>query len=95
MMIRKAIKIKTISENEIKLKISSIYSDIGVVIQKDNQKVFMDSLSMVNFLIELETAFNIVIDTNSAQKLLGATPKITVNIIKNLIELKGGETYDK
>ncbi|WP_367365500.1 hypothetical protein [Pediococcus parvulus] len=55
----------------------------------------MDSLSMVNFLIELETAFNIVIDTNSAQKLLGATPKITVNIIKNLIELKGGETYDK
>ncbi|WP_367371241.1 hypothetical protein [Pediococcus parvulus] len=95
MMIRKAIKIKIISENEIKLKISSIYSDIGVVIQKDNQKVFMDSLSMVNFLIELETAFNIVIDTNSAQKLLGATPKITVNIIKNLIELKGGETYDK
>lgn len=95
MMIRKAIKIKTISETEIKLKISSIYSDIGVVIQKDNQKVFMDSLSMVNFLIELETAFNIVIDTNSAQKLLGATPKITVNIIKNLIELKGGETYDK
>ena len=50
---------------------------------------------MVNFLIELETAFNIVIDTNSTQKLLGATPKITVNIIKNLIELKGGETYDK
>lgn len=95
MMIRKAIKIKTVSENEIKLKISSIYSDIGVVIQKDNQKVFMDSLSMVNFLIELETAFNIVIDTNSTQKLLGATPKITVNIIKNLIELKGGETYDK
>lgn len=95
MMIRKAIKIKTISENEIKLKISSIYSDIGVVIQKDNQKVFMDSLSMVNFLIELETAFNIVIDTNSTQKLLVATPKITVNIIKNLIELKGGETYDK
>ncbi|NVY95897.1 hypothetical protein HU830_01610 [Lactobacillus sp. DCY120] len=86
---------KANEENEIKQKISSIYSDIGVVIQDDNQKVLMDSLSMVNFLINLEDTFDLVIDSRTTQELLGATPKRTASIIKNLTELKGGENYEK